>query len=858
MSSELTTPFDTLVADVVSAVADGLNVLVTGPPGAGQASFVESLVDELTFDRRAVRIVGTQAWRRKPFAALSILKSARPTDVIEARVQPPRRVRYTEQLMDAAGATGVVVVERPEWLDSDSAGVIAVASRQGRIPIVAVSSQSSPHRASAALVNDLAPALRLSMPLLRLEEIHSLVQTLLGGPVESETVARIAAQSAGLYDMVVGMTTVARRSGALTENADGWWHAVSELVTGDMGGWVEHTVAGISERQRDILRRLTAAAALGEDYTVGSRESTELGRLMDIGLVREQGGRLNIYPPLLADYVRSQRHVIHRDAVSLSAATSGDLESAMVLNAGRYGSASDVALSHSIRRKGLATVDASRAAWTADPSAVTAIPLLVALQNTGAEPDAIKAVVEQTRYEPETSEYALMRVWWATYLSLTLTRLDDGLGSLQPLEDDAPNWHALVQAARAHLTLAAGRDARPGPGESTDAGPAAGDDLGLGHVVTLDRLLIAGRSRSVLDATAPPLTGVHPVFATAVTLSTTTAMIFEGRVAEAIDAARSELIEAERARNLGLVYAHAYVKMLGLVVAGRAHEARRLLNRVLTLGTARALHEPYQVGILDLGVVIETLRGEPARAAVLAETVVGITGVGARRGGLPGMGGLSAQRVYAPDDVAGRLWSTALYCQETGQLVTAVFAGLASLSARFDPGAAEMVQKWSTKAESPLLRVLGRFGVALDRKSPETLLALADDFLSVGAGLYFGRARVQAARGYYERGDATRGFQLASDTWDKTGFMGPDRAGLFSELWHEIGMSDREAQVSRSANLPGSARDIATLLHLSQRTVENYLYSAYRKSGTTSREALADACAQWLRAPAAGLVGPLI
>lgn len=107
-------------------------------------------------------------------------------------------------------------------------------------------------------------------------------------------------------------------------------------------------------------------------------------------------------------------------------------------------------------------------------------------------------------------------------------------------------------------------------------------------------------------------------------------------------------------------------------------------------------------------------------------------------------------------------------------------------------------------------------------------------------------------RGYYEQGEYELGFQLAGETWAQTEFMGPERAGLFTELWSQIGLSEREWQVAASSESP-SSRDIASGLHLSQRTVENYMYSAYRKAGSMSREALAEACNTWLRAPYSAL-----
>ncbi|MFC4243278.1 response regulator transcription factor [Gryllotalpicola reticulitermitis] len=858
-------PFHELVAAVVAAVGDGMNVLVTGPPGAGQVTLAGAVANELSFDRRMVRIVGMQSLQGRSFAALSVLKPARGSDAAaEYRGRPPRRVRYTELLVDATGATGVLFVERPELLDSDSAGVVAIAARHSGVPVVAISGHESPYGASAAFLNDIPPALRLSVPALSLAQIHALTQSMLGAPVEAETVARIAAQSAGLYDMVVGITTVGMRTGALAL-IDGRWQAVRELVTGDLAGWVEQLGTGIRERQRDVLRRMAAAIALGQHYSVVARERADVGRLMDVGLVKEQGGRLSVHPPLIADYVRSQRQVMERAEVPLAADSSSDAHPALVRTMGRRDSGSDAALSHDIRRHGLAAAQASRAAWLAEPTAARALPLLEALQSTGAEPDVIRAVVEDTAYVPEENYYVLMRIWWATYLGVTIGALDEGVASLQRIEDDAPEWGPLLATARAHLQVATGIDARPiagelgvgesGVGESSDS---SHEDLGLDRVVLLDRLLIGGRSRSALELSASPSDMSHPMFANALTVASHTALIFEGRVAEAIDAARSAMIAAEEAFDLGAIYAHAYVKMLGLFVAGRLDDAHRVLNRVLTLGTARPLYVSYQVGILDLGVVIETLRGESARAMVLAETVVGITGVRPLRGGLPGTSGFSAQRVLVPDDLASRLWSSAAYGAETGQLVTAVFAGVASLFTEFDREKADAVQHWAASADSPLLHLLGRFGVLLDRSAPDALIELADDFLDIGGGLYFARARLEAARAYYERGDRARGFEVASDTWQETEFMGPDRAGLFSELCAEIALTDRESEVAQAGAHIASTRDVAVLLHLSQRTVENYAYSAYRKSGATSREDVAQACEQWLRAPEAHLLGPLL
>jgi len=837
-----TKAFQTVIGTAAVAVNQGLNVILTGHPGAGQATVAQLLCEEFSLDRKPVRINGTRAWRGIRFAALYGLGTVEPAvQAGETRPNPAQLARFVDRLVATTGASGVIVVENPRWLDSGTTGVIAETSRRSRIPVVVVSRSQSTNRIDVALLRDLQPGLRLEIPPLGLDDIHALVHEILDGPVETEAVARIAAMSAGLHEMVVGITTVGVHTGALVRHGDRW-RAVGELVTGDLAGWVEHVLGDISEPQRNVLRRLAADAALGEPFTPLPSDADDLGALMDIGLINEQRGALTLFPPLLADYARVQPQVIFRDAVTLAAASPDKLELPRVLAAIPHPADSDMELSRRIHRKGLADVAAARRSWLTSRRAAAALPLLVALQATGAEPEQIEEVVSEVVPEPEETDYLSVRFWWAVYVALTLGRVDEGLDILAHAPANTDRGRALVRTAQDYLKLTSGTDARAAAPDTEAIRDK--DYASLVHAIAIERCVIQGLTQQALDRADDAPAAVRPVFVIPVPVSTNLALIVDGRVDEGLEYASRELARAEAAMDLGRIYAHGYVTMAGLIMAGRLQDAHRLLARVLVVGTAKALHGAYQAGTLDFGVVVHVLRGDPAGARAMATAVTAIDG---KRGAFPGMWGLNAQTLKDPSGAADRLWRVAQSAAKTEQLVLAVFAAVSSLTVRHDAASARLVQQWAARTESPLLELLGKYAVALSRQSAEKLLELAGEFFAMGIGLYGARSLIQAALACYEHGDAERGFEIGRTAWADTAFMGPDRTGLFAELNAHIGLSEREAEAAQIGLTMASSREIANQMHLSPRTVENYLYSAYVKTGTHSRDELSAACASWLR-----------
>jgi len=129
------------------------------------------------------------------------------------------------------------------------------------------------------------------------------------------------------------------------------------------------------------------------------------------------------------------------------------------------------------------------------------------------------------------------------------------------------------------------------------------------------------------------------------------------------------------------------------------------------------------------------------------------------------------------------------------------------------------------------------------RRDAARLAALSVEFEEMGALLLAAEAAVDAAEVWRRCGDrraATAAERRAAALvarceGARTPKLAPPDAAAGSLL------SERELQVARLAATGLSNKDIAEALHLSPRTVENKLHTAYSKLGVRGRDELAEA-----------------
>jgi ATP/maltotriose-dependent transcriptional regulator MalT len=145
--------------------------------------------------------------------------------------------------------------------------------------------------------------------------------------------------------------------------------------------------------------------------------------------------------------------------------------------------------------------------------------------------------------------------------------------------------------------------------------------------------------------------------------------------------------------------------------------------------------------------------------------------------------------------------------------------------------------------EGPLAAARAAHAGALVQRDAPRLAALSVEFEDMGALLLGAETAADAAEVWRRAGDRRsaaaaerRACSLVArcEGARTPKLVSPDPAA-------GSGLSERELQIARLAATGLSNKDIAEALHLSPRTVENKLHSAYSKLGVRGRDELAEA-----------------
>jgi len=852
-------PETTGVAEsVASHLADGMSVSLVGVRGSGRSTAVREVAARLDeADVAVVRVAGIAALRDRPFSAFSAagwpLPQAGTAQATSALVET----------LSARLGTGrsAILIDDADELDLASLGVIAAARLTGEHPVLAVS-RPAPQSGSAlgTLAAQLQPGVRVAMPPLSLDQLHALLHELLPGVVDPVAVARIATVSGGLPRLVRALVHSARGT-ALVQDGHRW---VSDgpLWNELLAHTVEPYLAGLDA---ELVHAVTELAVLGTVELALAERAVPLetiARLVELELVHvvagASGSYLGVYPPLLADHLarhgplasRAQAQAVlgsSAPAVAPAAALAFDVESGTML-------------SRRLTEHWQEQARSLRSRWEALPDADNAIELLLALHSASARAAEIGEVLART--EPGAGSplaRARLASWRALYEALDREEGDEAVAILAEARRALPGLSPLFDAVRAHLRFLleeapaldassdAARASRGGAsaGSASSADPAA--ELGAEGQLTVraGSLLAAGRSRDALDLLLDAQLR-NPTFRAQAETLQGLALLLEGRVRDGTGWALEHLQAAREALLPGPIQAHSYVAAFGLFLAGRFEALDTVLSAALTLPGVPVVHGLYRTGLITLGATAARWQGRASFAASLSEQAAQF---GGRPGPFPEMIPAQARlldRSADPELAAAELWGLAEDRMRRGYLANGVCAGVHSLAIHPDPARAAALAGAAQQAQSPLLRALGAYALAMGDRDEHGLAAAAAALSTAGADLLAAQAGLLRASVLLAAGRAPAAAEQAAASWRATEGFGRWRGGLFARLAAQVDLSPREREIAELLLRGLSTAEIAGALSLSTRTVENHMLSSYRKAGVDSRRALAGAAGSWL------------
>ena len=854
-----------LIAAVISG--DGSGLVLAGPPGVGKTRLAaECLAEVERAGLTTARAAATRAATGLPFGALAPLLPAIDRGAAD---QAEFLRRCCSALRErAAGGRLVLLVDDAHLLDDASAVLVHQLATTGSCFVIATLriGEQVPETVSA-LWKD-GHLVRVDLAGLGPEAIESLVAAVLGGPVSPETVVRLAERCQGnvlfLRELVVG----ARTAGALSRG-DGTWHLAGPLSPSDrLVELVEGRLSGLDDAARALLELVALGEPLGaaELAAVADPELAESLERQGLLQSRLDGRRLliSLAHPIYGDVVRSGvpalrlRNLYRRLAAVVEGTGARRREDALRVATWGLGAGADVRPDLMLR--GAIT---ARMRWD--------LPLAERLARVASETGG-------------GFEAGLLvgQVQWLDGRSADAEATFAGLGDTAA---GATERTMLATLRMDNLVLGLNRsDEAVRVGEEAEA--QVGDPSLRGEIAARRAyaLIMSGQTDAATELIEPLVLAAEGRTLAAVALSAAHSFALAGRADAAIEATERGLAAHRELAGVPLtIGAHGHVAMrcLALTLAGRLLEAEEL---------ARAEHE-RAMGVGSVGAqalfawfLARTLleRGRPAGAAALSREAAGLyrrmgwpvmlagplmflAHACALRGELEDVGaslreldGLGLSRfVWASEAERARAWATAAsgdlqaagkhleeaaaVARESGEL-TGEVAALHDL-VRLGQGdsAASRLADLAVVVDGDFAAVAADHAVAVAARDPAGLDAVSVRFETLGADLYAAEAAAQAGAAWRRAGDGRRATAAGRRAATLAGRCEGAVTPALSTVGCRVVLSSGEQDVARLAAAGRSNPEIAASLHLSRRTVENYLYRVYEKLGISGRADLAAA-----------------
>ncbi|MEN1973507.1 LuxR C-terminal-related transcriptional regulator [Cellulomonas sp. P4] len=835
-----------VVADVVGYLNEGVSVDVVGHRGSGR-SHVADLVEQTLHDEGVpvLRLTGVPALRDRPLGGISAAGFELPrggaSSVGEVLAALRPRVR---------GRGAVVVVDDLDGLDAASAGVVAALRTTVPAPTLVTRRLGTERdEAVVAVLPGMQPGIRLPLAPLRFGEVHACAQELLGGPVDSSTVARLATKSGGLPGLVRALVTVGRRAGTLTYDG-AVWRATAPLWSPELAHTLDGYLTGLDARTVEELTLLAVAGPLDVRRVRALVDDARLLDLQRAGLVGaldgSGSGAMGLYPPLLGE------HLVAHCPATLRL----DIEARL---------ADEVpAVPHPLRAAGGARVHSPEAvvstrladhweevrdrlqqAWAEDRAPAAGARLLEATlaspvrTGPGVDEQVVEVYRGTAREIGGDADRAQLEAWYAVYLAVGRRRLADARRVLADAELAVPSHGAYLRATAAHLGLLL--DRVPKPPRTTAAEDRSPLNAEASRGVAVETELARGRTaaaRSLLAAAVPELPLFHRHHQACEGLARVLA-------AEQPDPATWTTPPADLgqlASDPASFRPLAYVTALGMAVGGHVAALDDWLSSALTVTSVGTLQRHYHVGLLSVAVLAALWRGEDAYAAGIARQAAATR---QPAGPLPLMASGEALVALTEGDADG-LWAAVEAHLAGGYLTAALFLAVEALERRPDAARARVVAELGTRVDGGLLEALVEYAVALGHEDEAALAEAATRFGRCGAVLYEVRAGVARARVLKQRGLASEAVAQVEAAWAASLDVARHAPGVFSPYLDALELSPRELDVLRQVVVGLGTSEIAAELSLSVRTVENHVFSTYRKIGVEGRADLLRVAATWL------------
>jgi len=856
----------TEITQLKGSISGRRGAVIIGPAGVGKTTLAMVGIEFARDLGMSVALVaGTEAARPYAFGAFAS-HLHRDSDLVGPESHADQLRRYTHELLDDAGQRPLLVfVDDAHLLDDGSASLVHQLSQAGAATVLAcvLSSRRAGQPGADPMVvlwKDYGAA-RIELSSLDGEAVEDLLLAVLGGPVDTVSLRQIAERSQGdplfLHELVIG----ARESGSLREE-NGIWRLRGALApTPRLVDIVTTRLGALTDAERHALELTALGEPLAQPALDQLADAEGIEVLEDRGFIasRMDGRRLQVClaHPVYGDVVRAgitprRPRALARELAEAAGGRRQDdtlLLASLRLVGGEGSSELLIAGAKAARdrRDYELTERMARAAVDSGEGFEARLLASEAAHRSGRHEQAARELAALADGANETSERVRVALVafdleYFRHGTADMTAIDALLGM-----DLEPVWHDELLARRLCLD-----GLTRGPGAVVDALEPVPETTGAArtslHVLLGECLTRTGRMHQALAFLVPPAGPTVRQGSTVLSEpwspfgSHVLALVGLGRLSEA------EELLAVAQQDLSSSPGSPESAVVAASLAALRLEQGRVQAAFLQATSAAAV-------FLDLALPISARWCE-----VLAANALALAGVAPKASqtlaALEALG-LPTDMEYEVDVLQARAWASAAggdlgtarkqlegaaeLGKETGDVLGATRAlhGLARMGRARQ--VADELGALASKVDGELTAARLAYTQAAADKDTQALTAAATRFEDLGAHLYAAEALGEAAV-HLRRDGASRDAAAAQQTAAR---LLARCEGAVTPFVRAIGarahLTPAELDTALQAATGSTDKQIAELMSLSVRTVENRLHRAYQKLGISHRRELAEA-----------------
>lgn len=839
-------------------------VVLTGPAGVGKTRLGEEVL-AAAGPTPTARVTGHPATQPIPLGAFAQLLPPEVTSGIgtgdDARSALFHRAR-SHMSRSEGERRMLLLVDDVDQLDPTSLALLLPLTLDGSVFLVATIRTGRPMPdVLASLLKD--ARLRLEqVPTLTSGEVATLLHRVLDGPVEAETVERLAAASSGNLQVLRELVQQSSEQGDLVRDEHSW-RLIRLSTSARLEELVGAQIADLSSDEDRCLELLAMAGSLGVEDLQVHADLEILQRMEERGLIAVtrdgRRARVTLAHPVYGEVIRHRMSHLRERAVMRSLADrledcgvrrradvvqlalwrlegGGPVETSVLLQAGHLALVG--------RDDALASRFAAAAAGQGGAHDAALIEVEVATRS--ADPAAVDRAAAQVWTDPtlpDAHRSQLARRWAAT----RFWRGDLG-GALAVLEeaDDIMTEPAAREGVAAQRALLLASNGRPQEAlrlvEAHDPASEVRSRIELLEARSI-ALLSVGRFDDAIGAARAGLRAHDELPAwslrrgrAAHIINEAHALCYSGRYAEArgLIKAQHQMPERVTAATVWFDIVLGEVERDSGHGTAAARHFRAAVERAGEVGQQAALVWAW-VGVAQAALLLgdaETAAGALAEADSIESPVATSRTTRDRarawllacRGDLP-----SARRLLA--DVVATSRHDGLRNFEVGVVHDLVRFGDARQ-------ATDRLDELVTVVEGPYVRACAAHARAAATDDVHAYEAAIDQFVDMGCLVLAAEACLEASelhrRGGEQRSATALDVRSTQLVHDAGGARTP---GLLRGHGVEP-LTSREREVALLAAAGLASKEIATRLQVAKRTVDSHLDRIYRKLGVTGREQL--------------------